>query len=104
MERVRRELVDKGAKPPWRAYFISVLALSRPDGTDETYEGRVDGTLVFPPRGEQGFGYDPIFLPDGETRTFGEMSAFEKHGLPRRGGRALSHRARAFLQAFPEVA
>jgi XTP/dITP diphosphohydrolase len=104
MERVRRELEENGAKPPWRAYFISVLALSRPDGSDETFEGRVDGALVFPPCGDKGFGYDPIFLPDGETRTFGEMSAFEKHGLPRQGGRALSHRARAFLKAFPEVA
>ena len=103
MARVEAELSALGAKPPWRAWFVSVLALSWPDGREETYEGRVDGTLVFPPHGELGFGYDPIFLPDGETRTFGQMSAFEKHGLPRDGGKALSHRARAFLQAFPEV-
>ncbi len=101
--RVEAELKAKGAKPPWRAWFISVLALCRPDGREETYEGRIDGTLAFPPRGDLGFGYDPIFLPDGETRTFGEMSAFEKHGLPRDGGKALSHRARAFLKAFPEA-
>ena len=62
----------------------------------ETFEGRVDGTLVFPPRGTAGFGYDPIFLPDGHARTFGEMSAEEKHGLPADGSLALSHRARAF--------
>ncbi len=67
-----------------------------PDGRTETFEGRVDGDLVFPPRGTAGFGYDPIFKPDGHDRTFGEMSAEEKHGIPADGSIALSHRARAF--------
>ena len=96
MARVERELGARGAPPPWRAAFISVLALAWPDGADEAFEGRVDGVLVFPPRGTAGFGYDPIFRPDGLSRTFGEMSAQEKHGIPADGSRALSHRARAF--------
>ncbi len=61
----------------------------------EEFEAAVNGTLVWPPRGEQGFGYDPIFLPDGHRRTFGEMTAEEKHGPPPQGT-GLSHRARAF--------
>jgi XTP/dITP diphosphohydrolase len=96
MARVEREIKALGAPPPWRASFISVLALAWPDGALETFEGRVDGTLVFPPRGTAGFGYDPIFRPDGHERTFGEMSAEEKHGIPADGSLALSHRARAF--------
>ena len=94
--RVEGELEARAAKPPWRAAFISVLALAQPDGAVETFEGRVDGTLVFPPRGTAGFGYDPIFIPDGHDRTFGEMSSEEKHGIPAEGSLALSHRARAF--------
>jgi XTP/dITP diphosphohydrolase len=78
-----------------RAHFVSALCVAWPDGHLEEFEGRVDGTLVFPPRGTAGFGYDPIFLPEGHTRTFGEMSADEKHGLPPKG-QGLSHRARAF--------
>ena len=81
----------------YRAYFVAALCLAWPDGHVEEFEARVDGTLVFPPRGTAGFGYDPIFLPDGHPRTFGEMSADEKHGLPPRG-KGLSHRARAFAQ------
>ena len=73
-----------------------MLALAWPGGAVETFEGRVDGTLVFPPRGTAGFGYDPIFVPDGHGRTFGEMNSQEKHGLPADGSLALSHRARAF--------
>jgi XTP/dITP diphosphohydrolase len=96
MARVERELEARAAPPPWRAAFISVLALAWPDGGDETFEGRVDGVLVFPPRGTAGFGYDPIFRPDGHGRTFGEMSSEEKHGIPADGSLALSHRARAF--------
>ena len=96
MARVERELEARAAPPPWRAAFVSVLALAWPDGADETFEGRVDGTLVFPPRGTAGFGYDPIFRPDGHDRTFGEMSSLEKHGIPADGSLALSHRARAF--------
>jgi XTP/dITP diphosphohydrolase len=96
MARVERELEALGAPPPWRASFVSVLALAWPDGALETFEGRVDGTLVFPPRGTAGFGYDPIFRPDGHDRTFGEMGPEEKHGIPADGSLALSHRARAF--------
>ena len=96
MARIERELKARGAPPPWRAHFVSVLALAWPDDHVEIFEGRVDGRLVFPPRGTAGFGYDPIFIPDGHARSFGEMSAREKHGLPRDGALALSHRARAF--------
>lgn len=71
-----------------RAAFICVLALARPGQATEVFEGRVDGTLVFPGRGENGFGYDPIFVADGETETFGEMDPARKH--------AMSHRAHAF--------
>lgn len=95
-ERVRRELETRGAKPPFRAHFTCALAVVWPDGHVEEFEGRVDGVLVFPPRGEKGFGYDPIFLPDGLDKTFGEMMSAEKHALPGDGSRALSHRARAF--------
>jgi XTP/dITP diphosphohydrolase len=96
MARVERELQAAHAPRPWRAHFVSVLALAWPDGRTETFEGRVDGDLVFPPRGTAGFGYDPIFLPDGSDRTFGEMTSEEKHGIPTDGSLALSHRARAF--------
>jgi len=96
MARIERELLAAGAPKPWRAHFVSSLTLSFPDGRTETFEGRVDGELVFPPRGTAGFGYDPIFRPDGHARTFGEMSAEEKHGIPADGSLALSHRARAF--------
>ena len=74
--------------PDRRAYFVCVLALAAPDGTDETFEGRVYGSLTFPPRGERGFGYDPIFIPEGHRFTFGEMDPAAKH--------AMSHRAKAF--------
>ena len=98
MERVRQELEASGAPPPWRAHFISALAVIWPDGRHAAFEGRVDGELVFPPRGTAGFGYDPIFLPDGCARTFGEMMAEEKNRIPADGSLALSHRARAFQQ------
>ena len=80
-----------------RAQFVAALCLAWPDGHLEEFEARVDGTLVWPPRGNAGFGYDPMFLPDGHKRTFGEMTADEKHGLPPRG-MGLSHRAKAFVQ------
>src|SRR5262249_51785084 len=72
-ERIRTELIEKTGKPEGTpAYFICVLALTAPDGTSRTFEGRVDGTLTFPPRGANGFGYDPIFVPEGRKETFGE--------------------------------
>jgi XTP/dITP diphosphohydrolase len=96
MARIEAELRAAGAPKPWRGWFISALALAWPDGRTEVFEGRVDGDLVFPPRGTAGFGYDPIFRPDGHERTFGEMASEEKHGIPADGSLALSHRARAF--------
>ena len=92
MARVERELTRRKASN-FKAHFVSALVLAWPDGQEALFEGRVFGELVFPPRGQQGFGYDPIFQPDGQARTFGEMSAEEKHSLPA----ALSHRARAFV-------
>lgn len=94
MERVRRELDaldghDHGAR------FICVLALAHPDGETRLYEGEVRGTLSFPPRGAHGFGYDPIFVPEGHDQTFAEMDAAAK--------RALSHRARAFAAMSADV-
>ena len=80
-----------------KAHFVSALCVAWPDSRVEEFEARVDGTLVWPPRGDAGFGYDPMFLPDGFDRTFGEMTSEEKHGLPPRG-LGLSHRARAFLK------
>jgi XTP/dITP diphosphohydrolase len=99
METVEEKLRALGAQAPEqrRAHFVSALCVAWPDGHVEAFEAQVDGTLVWPPRGKQGFGYDPMFLPDGHTRTFGEMDSEEKHGLPPRG-RGLSHRARAFLK------
>ena len=81
-----------GAPPPdRRAWFVAALCLAWPDGHTETFVGRVDGTAIWPPRGDQGFGYDPMFVPGGSGKTFGEMDPAEKH--------ALSHRARALLAA-----
>jgi len=99
MNRIQTLLVERGAKAPEqrRAHFIAALCLAWPDGHVEEFEGRVDGVIAWPPRGTAGFGYDPLFLPDGFTRTFGEMSAEEKHGLPPKG-QGLSHRARAFVK------
>jgi XTP/dITP diphosphohydrolase len=96
MARIERELLAVNVPQPWRAHFVSALALAWPDDFIEYFEGRVDGRLVFPPRGANGFGYDPIFIPDGFSRGFGEMTAEEKHGIPADGSVALSHRARAF--------
>jgi XTP/dITP diphosphohydrolase len=99
MEAVDTQLRARRAdSPPQRtAHFVSALCVAWPDGHIEQFEARVDGTLVWPPRGDRGFGYDPMFLPDGCSRTFGEMASEEKHGLPPRG-RGLSHRARAFMK------
>ena len=84
MKRVHRELGMRER----RACFVAALALALPDGGLELFRGEVYGSLVWPPRGDRGFGYDPIFLPEGESETFGEMDPVRKH--------ARSHRARAF--------
>ena len=98
MANVHDLMQAKGAKSgaQRRAHFVSALAIAWPDGHLELFEGKVFGIIVWPPRGEKGFGYDPFFQPDGHARTFGEMSSEEKHGIPADGSQALSHRARAF--------
>ncbi|MFO1184695.1 MAG: RdgB/HAM1 family non-canonical purine NTP pyrophosphatase [Bauldia sp.] len=98
MRRVEDELARRNAREATArgARFVAVLALATPDGASEVWRGEVAGHLVWPPRGDQGFGYDPVFLPDGHDRTFGEMNAEEKHGWRPGAARALSHRARAF--------
>lgn len=85
MARINAELADTDDR---RAHFVCALTLAWPDGHMETFEGRVDGTLTWPPRGDKGFGYDPMFVPEGHAVTFAEMEPAEKH--------AMSHRARAF--------
>ena len=99
MTRIERLLQERGAKQPAqrKAHFVSALCVAWPDGHIEEVEARADGTLVWPPRGTAGFGYDPMFMPDGHSRTFGEMTSIEKHGLPPLG-LGLSHRARAFVK------
>jgi XTP/dITP diphosphohydrolase len=99
MEKIEGMLRERDAFTPQQrsAHFISVLCVAWPDGHVEEFEGRADGSLVWPPRGNEGFGYDPMFLPDGFGLTFGEMSRDDKHGLPPKG-QGLSHRARAFLK------
>ena len=90
MRLVEENLAAKGPDTPRDAHFVCALALAWPDGHVEWFEGRVDGTLVWPPRGERGFGYDPMFQPIGHEQTFGEMDPAAKH--------AMSHRADAFRQ------
>jgi len=92
MERVERELAGESDR---RAYFVCALCLAWPDGHRETCEGRVDGELVWPPRGGRGFGYDPMFRPEDHDVTFGEMEPALKH--------AMSHRARAFEKLLARV-
>jgi XTP/dITP diphosphohydrolase len=87
MQRVKQEVADAS---DWRAWFVAALCLAWPDDHTETFVGRVDGAMTWPPRGTKGFGYDPMFVPAGATATFGEMSSADKH--------ATSHRARAFAQ------
>ncbi len=89
MEAVEKKLQAGGDKDR-RAHFVAVLSLCWPDGHCESFEGKVFGRLTWPPRGDRGFGYDPIFIPDGRDTTFGEMDPQEKH--------AISHRAEAFRQ------
>lgn len=96
MAKVEEALRAAHASPPFKAHFACALALALPRGRVQSFEGKVFGELIFPPRGSLGFGYDPIFLPEGFSRTFGEMSSEEKHGIPRDGSPSLSHRARAF--------
>lgn len=88
MERVHQALTDRAAPKPWAACFACTLVLAWPDGHDEVFEGRVDGEIIWPGQGDQGHGYDPIFLPSGATETFGQMDRWEKNRQ--------SHRARAF--------
>jgi XTP/dITP diphosphohydrolase len=85
MARVEKEMAGT---PDRRAWFVCVLCVAWPDGHTELFEGRVDGTAVWPPRGVNGFGYDPMFVPEDATQTYGEMTPEEKH--------ARNHRARAF--------
>ncbi len=93
MQRVQRELEASGATDRL-ANFICVLALSAPEGTTQVFEGKAFGTLIWPPRGSRGFGYDPIFVPNGYHETFGEMEPELKNRL--------SHRMRAFEQLVAE--
>lgn len=99
MSQIERLLQERGATEPAqrKAHFVSALCVAWPDGHLEEVEERVNGTMVWPPRGDAGFGYDPAFLPDGHERTFGEMTSIEKHGLPPHG-MGLSHRAKAFVK------
>lgn len=98
MEKVEKALVERGATTPEQrsGRFVSVLCLAWPDGHTEMFRGEVEGTIVWPPRGTKGFGYDPVFQPEGFDTTFGEMSSEEKHGWKPGDAQALSHRARAF--------
>ena len=95
MELVERNIAATGPNPPRDAHFVCALALAWPDGHVEWFEGRVDGTLIWPPRGDKGFGYDPMFVPNGHEQTFGEMDPDAKH--------AISHRADAFRQLVAAV-
>ena len=90
MQRVHRELADRDRS----ARFVAALALVWPDGDTEIFRGEVAGKLVWPPRGDRGFGYDPIFAPDGGAATFGEIEPAEKHKI--------SHRARAFAKLIDD--
>ncbi len=90
MGKVEGMLQALGADAPRDAWFSCVLALAWPDGEHAVYEGRVDGTLAWPPRGDKGFGYDPIFVPQGASQTFAEIDPQAKH--------AISHRADAFAK------
>ena len=88
MTRAHDELVARNARAPWTARFCATLVLAWPDGHEEVFEGKAEGHLVWPIRGKQGHGYDPMFVPKGHDRTFAEMSAAEKNKI--------SHRADAF--------
>ena len=94
MARLREELRAAAVEPPWRARFVCALCLAWPDGTDWVTLGEVHGQVVWPPRGEKGFGYDPVFVAEGVRETFGEMDPAHKH--------AISHRASAFAALVAE--
>ncbi|GHE54236.1 non-canonical purine NTP pyrophosphatase [Camelimonas fluminis] len=104
MARINNELNLRGVGPDdrRRGHFVSALVVAWPDGAEALFEGRVFGDLVWPPRGDRGFGYDPMFRPDGHEMTFGQMDADAKHGVDwdaaaHGGAGGLSHRARAFV-------
>lgn len=103
MRNIEEKLQQLGATTPdqRRGSFVAVLCLAWPDGHREFFRGEVEGQIVWPPRGDKGFGYDPVFQPDGHEKTFGEMSSDQKHGWSRTTP-ALSHRARAF-QLFAQA-
>jgi XTP/dITP diphosphohydrolase len=98
MQRTEIALHEVGASDPARrtGKFAAVICLAWPDGYAEYFRGEAEGTLVWPPRGTKGFGYDPVFQPNGYEKTFGEMDAEQKHGWKPGQAEALSHRARAF--------
>lgn len=94
MRKVWTKLEERSAPEPRSAQFCCTLCIAWPDGKDAVWEGVVNGSLVWPPRGEQGFGFDPMFLPDGMAETFGEMAPDQKH--------AMSHRADAFAKMMKD--
>ncbi len=96
MERVWREVEAAGPDAGHDAHFVCALSLAWPDGTIESFEGKVFGTLAWPPRGDNGHGYDPMFVANGDTRTFGEIKPAAKH--------AVSHRAIAFAKLIAALA
>jgi XTP/dITP diphosphohydrolase len=95
MRKAHEALLERGAQPPWTARFVCVLCLAWPDGHLETVRGEAEGEVVWPPRGAHGHGYDPVFVPAGDRRTFAEMPAEEKN--------AVSHRADAFARLKAEA-
>ncbi len=96
MQKAHDMLVASGAPQPWRARFCCTLVLAWPDGEDAVFEGRVEGQVVWPMRGDQGHGYDPVFLPDGYDQTFGEMDRWKKNRI--------SHRADALEKLVAALA
>ncbi|EYS90862.1 nucleoside-triphosphatase [Bartonella bacilliformis str. Heidi Mejia] len=98
MQKVENELQKIGAveKNQRKGRFVSVICVAWPDGYADYFRGSIDGTFIWPPRGNKGFGFDPIFLPDGYDNSFGEMSTEQKHGWQLNDEIPLSHRARAF--------
>lgn len=94
MGKVEGLLAEKGPDAPRDAWFSCVLAIAWPDGESAVYEGRIDGNLIWPPRGKMGFGYDPVFVPQGHNQTFAEIDPEQKH--------AISHRADAFAKLVAE--